>query len=58
METKTWIFEQTVHDEYRVKKQTWEFKGTEKDAEREYLSILDRSFSPFVTYNYWEKKNG
>ena len=56
MEVKTWVFEQRVHDEYRTKTETWEFKGTEADAKREYINILDRSFSPFVTYNYWEKR--
>lgn len=55
-EVKTWVFEQTIHREFGMEKSTWKYHGTEQGAKKEFQDLIARSFSPWVTYNYWEKK--
>jgi hypothetical protein len=56
-EVKTWVFEQTVHRERGMDKTTWEYHGTEQGAKKEFQDLISRTFSPYVTFYYWEKKD-
>lgn len=53
---KTWIFTRTIHRWTESEDDSWEFAGTKEQAEKEYNDILARSWSPFVTFKYEEKK--
>ena len=56
-EIKTWIFEQKIHTGYnQYDKSTWEFSGTEAQALAEFRNTIGKTWSPFITYSYWEKK--
>lgn len=53
---KTFLFTSTIHNGLKEENTTWEYHGTESGAKKEFQDILDRSWSPFVTFMYEEKK--
>lgn len=54
---KTFVFTSTLIDiSGRAEISSWEYHGTELGAKKEFQDILARAWSPFVTYNYTEKK--
>ena len=53
---KTFVFTSTIHNGAACADDTtWEYHGTEAGAKKEFQDILNRSWSPFVTFRYEEK---
>lgn len=53
---RTWLFTSTIHrDGQREEDNSWKYHGTAAGALKEYQDLLNRSWSPFVTYAYHEQ---
>ena len=54
---KHWVFTRTDHYGSKGSEKTkWIFVGTAEEAKEEYDGLIDRNFSPFTTFDYWEDK--